>query len=303
MKSIFVQIATYHDYELPYTIKDLVQKSSGNNIINFGVYLCYYQKEDIVIPKLTNVKYKTDMAPKGIGLGYSRLMAHSFYDGEDYYLQIDSHTKMDKNWDEQIIKDIEDYKLMGFKKPLITTYPRNYWYDSDGVAKFDLGDRVTQISFNEKPEQFKSIMIPSQTAVDNIRDNIFSNSVSGGSIFTVGEFIVPNPKIAFYGEEIMIAARAFTNGFDLLLPKKQYMYHLYFDHSRPLESKRRLLWKDFADEFNSIDSISKQEIINIFKNNIIGKEELGTERTLGEYGTFAGLDFEKMEVVLNKCML
>jgi hypothetical protein len=81
--SIFVQIATYHDYELPNTIMDLMEKSSGDNIINFGVYVCYYKEQDINLPKLNNVKYKINMAPEGIGLGYSRLMAHNFYNGED----------------------------------------------------------------------------------------------------------------------------------------------------------------------------------------------------------------------------
>jgi hypothetical protein len=302
MESIFVQIATYHDYELPNTIADLIENSSGNNIINFGIYLCYYEKEDITIPNLPNIKYKTDMAPEGIGLGYSRLMAHNFYNGEDYYLQIDSHTKMNKNWDEQIIADIKYYQSLGINKPLLTTYPRNYSYQESGVV-FDKNNRVTQISFDENVNQFNAIGIPTQTAVGNEEQNIFSNSVSGGSIFTVGDFIKPNPRIAFYGEEIMIAARAFTNGFDLMLPRNQYMYHLYFDHSRPTESKRRLLWKDFPEEFEKIDKISKQEILNIFNNNIVGEEELGKERTLDEFGTFAGLDFKNMLVVKNKCML
>jgi len=301
MSSIFVQIATYHDYELPNTIMDLMEKSSGNNIINFGVYLCYYEKQDIDLPNLKNAKYKIDMAPHGIGLGYSRLMAHNFYDGEDYYLQIDSHTKMNKNWDQQIIDDILFYKNLGFEKPLLTTYPRNYWYEEDKPF-FDKGDHVTQISFDEKKDQFANIYIPSQTAVGNEENNIFSNSVSGGSIFTVKDFIVPNPRIAFYGEEIMIAARAFTNGFDLLLPRKQYMYHLYFNHSKPKESLRRLLWNDFPDQFAQIDTISKAEIVDIFSNNLIGKEQLGKERSLDEFGSLIGLDFKNKTVISNKCI-
>lgn len=302
MKSIFVQIATYHDYELPNTIADLIEKSSGNNKINFGIYLCYYKDIDIEVPNLENIKCKIEVAPRGIGLGYSRLMAHNFYDGEDYYLQIDSHTKMDKNWDESIISDIEYYQALGFKKPLITNYPRNYWYNDNGFDH-DKNNMITQISFHENVDQFNQIGIPTQTAIGNESGNIFSNSVSGGSIFTVGEFIKPNPRIAFYGEEIMIAARAFTNGFDLLVPRNQYMYHLYFDHSRPAESKRRLLWNDFPEEFNKIDRVSKREILNIFNNNVIGEEELGSERTLEEFGTFCGLDFKNMKVITDKCMI
>lgn len=300
MSSIFVQLAAYHDYEIINTINNLSHQASGNNIINFGVYLCFYDKEDIDLSNIKNVKFKTDLAPNGIGIGHSRLMAHNFYNGEDYYLQVDSHTQMDKNWDEQVISDIKYYQSLGIDKPLLTTYPRNYRYENNDII-FDKNNRVTQIHFNENPNQFKSMLIPTQTACDNEKNNIFSNSISGGSIFTIGEFIEPNKKIAFYGEEIMIAARAFTNGFDLMLPRNQYMYHLYFDHSRKKENKRRLIWEDFPDHFNQIDAISRSEILNIFKNNIIGKQELGTERTLDEYGVFCGLDFKNGIVIQDKC--
>lgn len=299
MESIFVQIATYHDYELPNTINDILEKSSGNNHINIGVYLCYHKSQDIEIPNLSNVKVKTGMAPEGIGLGYSRLQAHNFYDGETYYLQIDSHSKMNKNWDEQIISYIKEYKDMGFEKPLITNYPRNYWYDDNGVLGMDSGERITQISFHEKPEQFKALRIPTQTAMDNKEDNIFSRSISGGSVFTVGGFLVPNPRIAFYGEEIFIAARAYTNGYDLLLPKSQYMYHLYFDHSRIEASKRRLIWQDWSEEFAELDRVSKEEIYKTLTEGTVGPEHLGTERTLEDYGRLIGLNFNTGEVYEN----
>jgi hypothetical protein len=164
------------------------------------------------------------------------------------------------------------------------------------------GKAIITSTPNSDEDQFANIYIPSQTAVGNEENNIFSNSVSGGSIFTVKDFIVPNPRIAFYGEEIMIAARAFTNGFDLLLPRKQYMYHLYFNHSKPKESLRRLLWNDFPDHFAQIDTISKAEIVDIFSNNLIGKEQLGKERSLDEFGSLIGLDFKNKTVISNKCI-
>lgn len=291
-----MQLATYHDYELPRTIDDILRKSSGNHQVNIGVFLCYYNENDITLPKLPNVKIKTEKAPEGIGLGYGRLQAHNFYDGEDYYLQIDSHSKMNKDWDEQLIGYIKEFQAMGFKKPLLTNYPRNYWYTDEGVVEKDSDSSATQISFHENPEQFKNFRIPTQTAINNPNGNVFSNTVSGGSIFTIGGFIVPNPRIAFYGEEIFIAARAFTNGYDLLIPKKQFMYHLYFDHKRVKASKRRLIWQDWPEKFNELDTRSKAEILKTLTEGTIGPEHLGTERTIDDYGNFVGLNFKTGEI-------
>ena len=299
MKSIFIQLAAYHDFELPRTIMDAINKSSGKYQINFGVHLCYFEKQEIVIPELECVKYKVSKAPENIGLGVGRSIAHSFYNGEDYYFQIDSHSRFIDGWDEYLVNLTQEYQSMGIKKPLITNYPKNYWYNDDFSIDEDRGDSVSEISFHENVQQFKDIMIPTQTAMPNPEGNIFSRSISGGSVFTVGPFITPNADIAFYGEEIFIAARAYTNGFTPVVPTKQFMSHLYFDHTNPPKNMRRLIWSDFQDQFEEIDVISKKEIIDTFVFKKVGKLHLGEERSLSEYGLFAGLDFENREVLVD----
>ena len=290
MSSIFVQIASYHDYELPRTIRSAINKSSGNNTINFGISHCYFEKNDIVIPELDNVKVYVSKGPENIGLGNSRLIAHNFYNGEDYYFQVDSHSRFDQNWDSDLIAWVKKYQLMGFKKPLITNYPKKYFYENFNINKLNVG-YVSNILFSDKANNFKNNCIALQTAFPNEDGNIFSRSISGGSIFTVGDFIKPNPNIAFYGEEIFIAARAYTNGFDLLVPEKSFMYHLYFNHDDKISNLRRHVWEDFKDEFEEMDRISKKEITNMLKGNKIKEGYLGKERTLDEFEAFAGLDF------------
>lgn len=302
MASIFVQIAAYHDYELEHTIMRAITNSSGDNQINFGVHLLFKDVNDILIPSLPNINYSVSKAPEGIGLGVCRSKAHNFYNGEDYYLQIDSHSIMDPMWDTLLIGWVKEYQAMGFEKPLITQYPRNYWYENNVLADRESKNTVTQISFHEKIEQFKEQRIGSQTAVPNPKDNIFSNSVSGGSVFTVGSFQEPNVKIAFWGEEPTMAARAFTDGYDLFIPKHSFMAHLYFKHEGPTNedrfklNKRRIIWADYPDEFNVIDKISKAEVYDLFTKQIKGPQHLGTKRTLEDFGLRSGLDFSTGEV-------
>jgi len=300
--SIFVQIAAYRDLEVTPTILDAIEKSSGNYTINFGVHTVYVDESEINIPDLPNVKHAESKAPKNIGLGSGRALAHQFYNGEDYYLQCDSHSRFVDGWDEIAVKSILNYQAQGINKPLLTMYPANYWYVSSTESHIEtdviVKENLTSIGFHENPEQFKSIRIPSQTAIGVGDGNIFVKSVSGGSIFTVGGFLPFNTDIAFYGEEIWLAARAYTNGFDIVVPDQQYMYHLYYNHEKPVEiNKRKLLWVDYPNEFQELDKKSKDLIYKTLTEGTQGEMLLGTERTLAQYGVFAGLDFASGDIV------
>jgi hypothetical protein len=304
MASIFVQIAAYRDLEVTPTILDAIKQSSGNHTINFGVHTVYVEESEINIPNLPNVKHAESKAPENIGLGIGRALAHQFYDGEDYYLQCDSHSRFIKGWDEVVIHSVLNYQIQGIHKPLLTMYPANYWYPS-ATANFVEKDvlppgHLSNISFHEKPEQFRTTRIPQQTAMPINNENKFVKSVSGGSIFTVGGFLPFNTDIAFYGEEIWLAARAYTHGYDIVVPDEQYMYHLYYNHNIASEiNKRKILWTDYPDEFNRLDLISKELIYKTLTEGTVGEMLLGNERTLLEYGTFAGLDFINGEIVEN----
>ena len=304
MASIFVQIAAYRDFEVTPTILDAIKQSSGNHTINFGVHTVYLEEPEINIPDLPNVKHAESKAPDNIGLGIGRALAHQFYDGEDYYLQCDSHSRFIKGWDEVAIHSVLNYQIQGIHKPLLTMYPANYWYpslDAKFVEKdvLSLG-QLRNISFHENPDQFRKTRIPLQTAMPITDGSVFVKSVSGGSIFTVNGFQPFNTDIAFYGEEIWLAARAYTHGFDIVVPDEQYMYHLYYNHNKPAEiNKRKLLWTDFPDQFNALDVISKDLIYKTLTEGTTGDMLLGTERTIAEYGIFAGLDFINGEILEN----
>jgi hypothetical protein len=299
MASIFVQIASYHDFELGKTILHAIKQSSKKHEIHFGVFNCYYENNDIYIPKVDNLKIIEKKAPDGIGVGRSRNIANSLYDGQDYYLQCDSHTRFKENWDDFLISEIKRYQEAGIKKPLLTTYPGTYRYDDNLEEVIDWGNNVNAVYFGDDPEQFKNSLIPGQRAVPT-EGSILNKSISAGFIFTLGEFADTdfNDNIVFWGEEIFIAAQSWTRGFDLTIPSIQQIFHLYYDHDYPMQrSGRRHIWKDFAQEFQDLDLKSKAEIKRIFEQKVIAKNGLGKERTLEEYGSFAGLDFTSGQIV------
>lgn len=303
MASIFVQIAAYRDKELTPTILDAIEKSSGKHEINFGVHIIYLNSSEIKLPDIKNLKFTTSRAPENLGLGVGRALAHEFYNNEDYYLQCDSHSRFVDGWDDMLINSVLNYQIQGINKPLLTMYPANYWYEDLETKKIGYDELIpnalTRISFHENPEQFKLTRNPTQTAVvPESQENKKVKTVSGGSIFTVGNFVSFNKDIAFNGEEIFLAAKAFTNGYDILVPDQQYMYHLYYNHDIDPELNRRvLLWKDFPEEFERLDKISKEVILKTLTEGTIGEDFLGTERTLEQFGEYAGLDFINGEVL------
>jgi hypothetical protein len=299
MSSIFIQIPSYRDFELNKTVASAVSNASGLNKLSFGVHNCILFDGEIEVktdyPEWVRVSSTTSIAPNNIGVNISRSIANEFYNGEDYYLQTDSHMRFVKNWDVSLIDGIKKYQDMGISKPLITQYPPEYLYLDDGTETVKKYDAFYQcgISFEENTEQFKNTLIPTQTAKVSSNTCGYIKSVSGGSIFTLGEFskIKPNQTIAFWGEEPLIAARAFTHGFDLVMPFSHAIFHLYHSQQTFAKVRRHHVWADFPEIWAELDAMSKTEYKKIFTERVIGDGALGGVRTLDEYEQFSGLNF------------
>jgi len=194
MASIFVNISSYRDAELKPTILDILQKSSVNHQINFGIHISYLDESEIDLPDISNIKYTISKVPKNLGVGQGRYLAHKFYDNEDFYFQCDSHSRFTEGWDEIVMHSLLDYKIQGISKPLLTMYPSNYWYTDETFTKietdnFDQSYR-TNISFHEKPENFKNLRIPSQTAMP-CGNNIFTKSSPAKTPYSFKVLSVP----------------------------------------------------------------------------------------------------------------
>jgi hypothetical protein len=295
MSSIFVQISAYEEPEISKTIYNLLNTSSKNHTINIGLHTCFKNKTDMFIPDLPNIKHIHSEAPDNIGVCRGRRLADSFYDGEDYYLQIDAHSRFNEYWDEFLLSEIHRFKSLGIQKPFITGYPNLYWYEDD-IEILSPVDYVHSMTFNNDKNLFKEKRYPLQTQIINDNNTIFSLSVSAASIFHEGPGIIPSDDIFFLGEEISIAAMAFTRGFDLVIPQKPYMYHLYYDKKIPEKYLRNLVWQDWPEEYQKYVSISDKTVFDMFTKNIIGPQHLGTTRTLKEFQDFTGLGFITGEI-------
>jgi hypothetical protein len=296
VSSIFINIAGYHDYEIVKTIEDLINKSSKENELMFGIHCVFEEEDTIGVPKLDNIKYISSKAPLNLGPALGRYLAHSLYDNEDYYFMIDSHTRVGENWDKVFIEDIDHYKVLGFKKPLLTAYPTTYWYENGVETKASGNHDPQNIRFTSyDKDSLRSIVLGGSRHA--IYDNsIHQHSISGGFCFGPGPFIDFNKNIAF-SEEFIVGAMLYTNGYDLLMPRSLIVYHYYNapEKGEFEEFNRRSLWhyKPNLDVVYKQLGDTNNTILKIISERLIGKNLLGSERSLEDYGNFLGLDFNK----------
>ena len=127
---IFVSVASYRDKACNDTIKGLFD--NADNPKNVYVGICQQNNEDEDQDCKTgyedNPNVKIIIIPhyEAKGPTYARWLCSTLADGEEYFLQIDSHTKFVKGWDTKCINMIKDLKEMGVEKPVISHYPREY---------------------------------------------------------------------------------------------------------------------------------------------------------------------------------
>lgn len=310
MSSIFVQIGSYHDEELLPTIKNMIDTSSGDNIINFGIHNSFYKfpiftDDDLKsINKNNKISVKSSAFPNNLGMGVSRYIANNFYDGEKYYLQTDSHMRFCNDWDNILIENhntlTEDY---GFNKLIISSYPSHYSYEklNKEMSKVDNiyysnpghGRRIV-IDKGSEIESFFNDILNLNIDLKKLKYFIGNTYVSGAYIFTSGEFhsIIPNKQILHRYDEMLTGFRAYTHGYDVMPPRWEYCYHLY-RHSIPSSHddpelvedacrKNRRRFPDYDALINNYDIHKNfkniEEIKDIILNNRIDDQGFGTER-------------------------
>lgn len=303
--SIFISVASYRDPHLQLTLKSAVENASNPSDLFFGIVNQDVARNEVdysFLPDYSVIKIHPRNA-RGVGLARSKAM--SLYNGEDYFLQVDSHTQFVKDWD---LKCVEQLKLAqqvsGNKKTILSCYPPPYSMDNGQVF-------IHTVSTEEHPVEPTKQIVKLRTddqwsAVrvnfDNLEAGIpeLSNTVLGGFIFADGgivEEIPYDPEISFMGEEICFAMRAWTRGWDIYSPAIPIVYHFYKRHGHPK------VWSDDVVREMNWDQIQKQSrdkqrmVLCGFEYGIMGA---GSIRTIKDYEEFIGYDFIKIYDRLTK---
>ncbi|WP_455814274.1 GlcNAc-transferase family protein [Pseudomonas graminis] len=317
---IFVSIASYRDSELIPTLVDMVSQSANPQSLHISI--CWQCEDDISMfldqgMKLTQQRlhhgfnlyvfsYRNAVIQvisvhyyQSEGACWARHIAETLYDDEEYFMQIDSHCRFIVDWDSQMINSLGHLATLS-PKPVLTGYPPAYQPDKLDEKSNDL-IRLMFRGFSQE----KILQLSPYVMTEDIPSPIRGSYLAGGFIFSLGCFVteIPNdPQIFFEGEEIAMAVRAFTHGYDIYHPDKVLLWHFYGrqDHVK--------VWTDHSNEAKTKGSVDQAwwERDAISKNRVkalLGHQTtercdhgiycLGEQRSLSDFERTAGVDFSR----------
>ena len=297
---IFIQIASYRDPELEPTIKNCLENSKNPENLVFGI--CRQYHPDDKFDELQ--EYRNDKRFKFVdvlytetkGACWARNQIQQLYNNEEYTLQLDSHMRFEKNWDETLIGMYQHLKNKGIKKPLLTGYVSSYDPNNDPEGRVNVPWRMVFDKFiPEGAVFFLPETIPNWKELE---EPIPARFYSAHFCFTSGDFaknVQHNPDFYFHGEEISIAVRAYTHGYDLFHPHRVVIWHEY------TRSGRTKHWDDDKEWYKKNESShsKNRKLLGVDGETLtedIGIYGMGSERTIKDYEKYSGILFSKRAV-------
>lgn len=264
--SIFVSIASYCDTQLIDTLKSLYLEAIDPSRVYVGVNLqdtleAYEQLKSYNFPNL-QIIFTPKEQSKGVVHARNRIKKElvSF---QDYFLQVDSHTRFRQEWDAILINQ---YNSIEQDKVILTTYPNH----------FDVPDyeKVYLEKPNNTPLRIKRFL-HTESLTDNrfVAENlptlndyeiVDTRWAAAGFLFTrkrwIDEVIIPD-NIRFNGEEDFQTFLSYLKGWNLKVTSLATVWHNYNDAVEETGEKYR--------ERNSNYSIEDKapELVNDFLLN------------------------------------
>ena len=299
-KKIFIQIASYRDPQLIKTLDDCIEKATNPENLVFSI-AWQHSTED----EWDNLdKYKDDERFKIIDIDYreskgacwARNQLQQQYDGEQYTFQLDSHHRFIEGWDSELISMLKGLQEKGHEKPLLTSYISSFDPDNDPEGRTQV---PWLMNFDRFIPEGAIFFLPATIpGWKEMTEPIPARFYSAHFAFTLGSFVkeVPHdPNYYFHGEEISIAVRAYTWGYDLFHPHKIIAYHEYTRKGRTKQWDDDKSWH-LRNNDSHLRNRKLFEMDGLKKDIDFGIYDFGTVRTLEDYERYAGVSFKKRAV-------
>jgi hypothetical protein len=305
MNTIFVAIASFLDYEIKYTLLDVIHKAKYPNNLKIAVVLQYDENDGTDekciddLQKLYSITIEKHYWKNSHGGCWARNLAQQYYNKEKYSLQIDSHTRMIMHWDEMLIKNLDNLKKIS-DKPIISYLSPSYFRNDNLGIDYEFRN-IDNLDYIEVP---KAKFITDEYWInyggyENQRHTEYKNInipfLYGGFIFSEGcwiEEVEQDPLHYYTGEEFALMLRSYTKGYDVYLPDQILSWH----RSHPKPNKKH--YNTFPDEVqNGYHRKAMTRLKSLIDGDIPEKYALGKIRTLEDYKNFSGID------VINKKLL
>lgn len=302
MTRIFVSIASYRDPETPATLRDLFAKAAHPERIFAGVLWQAVPGEDddcMAVPAsvpFVNVRGIQVHPCESMGACWARHRILTELRGdEEFVLQIDSHMRFVPGWDDHLLAM---WALCNSPKAVLSTYPIPYTPpDNLGAPSFAI---LTAKAFNHRGV----LMFLARAQDYSLRPSkpLPNPFISAGFLFAPAaafEEVPYDANLYFIGEEVSLAARLWTHGWDVYTPNEVVLYHFYGRTTeRPTHWADNPNWKNRdEDSLSRIRHLLGMEVSTdpkVIAN--LAQFGLGTVRTLAEYECYADVDLRRQVI-------
>jgi hypothetical protein len=300
-QNIFISLACYRDPMLFFTLRDAVDKAVHPERLRFAVVDQHDNSQrDLIagLPFAGLVRYVHVPLQDTLGVSWARNLAYSLYDGEQYLLQVDSHTCFEPGWDASLRRQ-HTQLLEVSAKPILSTYP--YRFDMVGdVPRYTPPEGKTVLVLRPHPE---TPLGNGEVVLRFIAKHLFTDHpvagchIAGGFVFCHGSFVeeVPyDPYLYFHGEEQSLAVRAYTRGWDIHHPLHVPLYHLYKAANTAHTTHH---WHDDVDQLRDFSGAyltarSAERLKRLLcGDGLPGAYGLGGVRTMAQFAAFSGIDY------------
>ncbi len=302
--TIFISMASQDDEETKYAIQHAFKNAKFPERVFLGVGLTclskkYLKEIELLAKENSHIKIKYVKQKKNdlktIGIGQGRTRAASLYDNQDYMLQIDCHSYLDKNWDTKLIDYfLESQKLISNKKNhVISCIPPIYSYnEKETVIKVD--DPKTRYG-TYIPNSFFVKVVPKWTEVDiiNISSKKFvpAHKLNPACVFGDKEF-GKNPGICetaiFYDEDWTQQINLFGRGFAFVFPNVEDFPVRHLDADHISKKHDRMFLTEYLSKNKSIEM---HELLVKNYVNFISLEK--NQKAIQDYRSYSKADAQK----------
>ncbi|MEO7391808.1 MAG: GlcNAc-transferase family protein [Ramlibacter sp.] len=299
--SIFISIASYCDPVLAFTVARALEAARWPEALHFGIVdqsPAYQPRLGAAQAKPGNLSYVRLEPVYARGPCWARAIAMSLYNGEDWFFQIDSHMDFDPNWDERLI-DFARALLPGRKGVVLSSYPNAFAMEDGHVVR-----RASTEKILAHVVRGDSSFAPDHPVLGFAAHPVESDvplpgyHLGAGCLFAPGRFAQAfpyDPWFYFHGEEQALAARLYTQGWDIFHVPGLPVYHLYND-SASGTPPRPLHWDDAQDSdrsmgWRALENRSRARLSSLLAGEDLGVYGLGTARSMRDYAAFSGIDY------------
>jgi len=302
-ETIFISVASYRDKLCPNTLISIYEMAKHPERIYVGLCQqnntkdleCMMPRPHPLFPIIEKNVRKINLPhTEAKGPTYARFICASLFRGEDYFMQIDSHTLLVQDWDEILLEMFAGVEKKGVQKVVLSHYPPAMEDYSAEIENNKLVTTIEKVRFNSHGiPVFEGAFFRKPGPAP--KKNYF---ISANFLFARGQILKdvpfdPSLPFLFEGEEILYSVRAYTHGYNVFTPNKNVIFHHYIRGGEPK------FWDDMT--LHASNSIMKTKHILGFpielkeiKDPVLTESVKdfgnGSERTVEQYWQETGIN-------------